>query len=770
MSSVFRIKTYPEILANGLAHYRAQQGVDSDQNVGSVQRTVIEVTALSAADNYVQTGKLLSLKNIDTAKGDDLDRLFLEIGSMFHIPIRRLQARGSVVKVVFGDSTIVKKAQLTADINPLSTVFTVDDADDFPSSGAAYLERGTARQERVVYSRSGNTFTVKYPPSGTVFPHAAFGGVVRVATQSALTIGVSAGATSATLLAGTGAAWPVTGTAIFDRATLSEERKTFTRAGDVLTLGVGLTFAHASGSFVYLSTVGSDRSVPAFSQVFSPATETSRQITFQTAVSTTFFDGDLVSDLVDAACLVVGSDTNVGSDVVTKFSSLPYSNATVTNPIPAGRGRNREENEDYAVRGKNFLSSLSRGIPLALATLVLGLEDEASNSVVSFAQVIQPVLPGVSLLYITDGSTSFTLTRQIFYGRDVVISDAVAGDRRGTLHHTAPYSKQALTIAQRTPRIYASVNRGDATSVGADFLEDTAQNMPTNVYADMYLKAADDQFFLIVSNTTIRFNLSAGGATPVLGPYAILDTGSKIFISSSSTGTGAGTLTDATLTMTTNQYANYYVLDSAETLFKVASNTATVFTFTVSTTPAAGAYKVYFSNQSLPLIPDVDFNMNTTNGDIELVNQLLDHDAVVAASDGASPSVGGYTYTTGLGALVQRAVNGDPSDFSDFPGIASSGTQVLVAAPTIISPSLFLSVIPQSNVSSVSAQAQVKSVVQTYLNSLGIGEKGLLSEIIKRVKELSIVFDVTIVSPTGNMYAGNGQMIRVDASNIDVAA
>lgn len=771
MSSAFRVKTFPELYARMVAHDLAQRGVDGDGNIGAVRRTVYEAAALNDTDQYIQMGKLIFLRSIDGCVGDDLDRLALEIGAFFYVPLRRLQPRGSVVKVSFSDGALAVSAQFTTDVLPSATSFVVDDADDFPSSGSAYLERGTARQEKIIYLRSGNTFTVMQPATGVAFPHAAFGSVARIATQSTLLLSAIVGATSITVLAGTGAAWPTSGTVVFDRGSLSEERKTFTRAGDVFTLGAGLSFAHGSGAFVYLSTFGSDRSVSAGTQVFVPATNSSKQVPFKTGTTARLFDGDVVSDLVDASCLVVGQETNVGSSVVTKFASSPYANATVTNPIPAFGGRNQEKDEAFKIRLKNFVSTASAGTPLAIETKVLGLEDEASNSIVAFAQVINPVNPGMSQVYITDGSTDFVLDRQVFYGRDVAISDAVLGDRRGRLHQSAPYLKQAQPLAQRTPRVFASLNRGTSSSVGANFLEDVAQSMPVNAFTNMFLKTADDQFFLISSNTTIRFNIVAGGATPVVGAYAVLDLASVVFLASSTTGVGVDTLTDSSLALTVNQYAGYYVLDSAERLFQVASNTATIFTFVAKgLTPAVGAYKVYYSNRSLPLVPGVDFNFNETNGDLETAASLVAHDAVVAASDGSSPSVGAYSYTIGLGALVQRVINGDPSDFANFPGVLSNGTACMVTAPTIVSPTLFLSTIPKPGFAAVDVVAAVKSVVQTYVNSLGIGQKIVLAKIIELVMELDSVQDVTFVDPQGNVYVGNGQMARVDDTNLEVAA
>jgi hypothetical protein len=222
--------------------------------------------------------------------------------------------------------------------------------------------------------------------------------------------------------------------------------------------------------------------------------------------------------------------------------------------------------------------------------------------------------------------------------------------------------------------------------------------------------------------------------------------------------------------MTVNAFAGYVLVDSAGVHWPIASNTATAFTLTAGgATPASGAYVVAYSERSFPLVPGVDYAFNRSKGDLEVTFDLAQHDSIVAASDDSSPSVGAYTYSLGLGAEVQRAVNGDPSDFADYPGLRVTGTQILVVAPTTISPTFFLNVLPKETSSISALRPLVVQVVQAYVNSLGIGDEVILSEIVSRVQQIPGVYSVAVLEPQSNVPVADGQLARITADDVEVS-
>lgn len=690
MSTAFRLKTFPEILSNMFARSRALLGVDVDLNPGSVLRTIFEACSLQDADQYVQIAKLLDLFSLDTVQGDDLDRRAADYGSNIFTSLRRRPANTSISKITASDGTLLVSDYIDVDVVVGASSFTVNDGSAFPTSGAVTLETGTSRQETIVYTRSVNTFTL-VSPTTLASGHAAGAPVVRVSTKSVTTGTLIVGSTSIPLAAGTGAAWPLTGNVVIDRNTVSQELLAFTRIGDTLTV-TPCAFGHVSGVDVILSTNGSDRAIPAGSVCFVPATESTKQVNFTVVTGGTLFDGDLTSDLIDVVSQDVGSETRVGSNTITRWQSPPFTAASVTNPISATRGADRESDSDYRQRIRDFIQSLSRATPLAIETGVNGLQDPDTGAVVVFSQIVEPVAPGASLIYISDGTSTFSLDQNPFLGRDVLIRDAENNDARGRLGQYGPFLYSE--IAPVTPRLFKSIQRGVATSVAVNLLTDAAQSMVINAYAGMFLKTDDDVFYPIVSNTAVAFTLTAGGAVPSLGSYSV------------------------------------------------------------------------YNLNGTPLTPGTDFQFNEGTGDVELTVPLIGHDGLVAAADGASPSVGAYTYSSGLGAYTQRVINGDPTDFDDFPGLRAAGTKVVVTAPVVLSQTFTMQVLPARGFTDADVEDAVTTAVETYINSLGIGDNVIIAEIIAAVKNLSNIDDITMINPTANVTVPDGQIMRVTSANV----
>jgi uncharacterized phage protein gp47/JayE len=700
MPTALRFLTYPEVIANMFAHARAPNalGPNADLLPGSGVRTTLECAALSDAEQYVQMSRILNLFSLDKCRGDDLDQRAVEIGSDILTFLRRQPANTSVTDIVVGNGTFLQNTTIATDVTYGATTFSVVSGAGFPTSGAVTISAGTANEEDLIYTRSGNVFTVVLSGvSATTLQrsHAAGEPVVSVSIRTTLSAMVNIGDTTAHLLAGTGAAWNASGVVIFDRSQSTQEKIAFTRSGDVLTLGAPAAFAHASGAIVIQSTTGTDNAIPTGSQPFVPPTLSSAQVNFSVTQAGTLFDGDFVSGLIPVQSVLVGAATRVGSNQITKWTTPPFAGATVTNPASATRGSDRESDDDFRQRLKDFLQSLSRGTPLAITTFVKGLTDPDTGASVAFVQIVEPVLPGRSLLYITDGTLAFSLAQQPFLGRDVIISDASAGDARGKLGtYGPPYNYS--TIAPFAPRLFSSAStiRGVSTSVGTNYLEDTTQTMSVNAFAGMWLKTVDNQFRQIASNTSVRF------------------------------------------------------------------------VFTTGDIPSFGVYSVY--NFTAPLTPGTDFNFNPATGDLELAVGLLTHDGLVAAADGASPSLGAYMYSSGLAAYVQRSVNGDPSDFNNFPGYRAAGTQVLVAVPTIQAQAFVISVVPARGFTVAQLASAVQVAVETYVNALGIGADVILAEVVATVMALPGIADMQIISPPANVSVPSGTLIRITDSNVDV--
>jgi hypothetical protein len=219
--------------------------------------------------------------------------------------------------------------------------------------------------------------------------------------------------------------------------------------------------------------------------------------------------------------------------------------------------------------------------------------------------------------------------------------------------------------------------------------------------------------------------------------------------------------------MVVNAYAGMWLKTDDDQFRQIVSNTAIRFNFATGDVPSLGSYSV-FDLAGAPLVYPTDFAFNESTGDLELVTPLLVHDGLVAASDGAPPSTGAYLYTIGLGAYVQRVINGDPTDFQNFPGLRATGTKIVVLVPFVISPMLTIKVIPARGFTDAQIEPSVLTAVQNYVNSLGIGDNIIVAEIIRVVKELSGVDDVAMISPTANITISSNQIARITDANVDV--
>lgn len=688
--TALRYKTYPEIIANMRARARRRRGNDVDLLPGSSLSTVLECSAFSDAEQYVQMSKLEQLFNIDNCIGDDLDRRALDFGAEIFPELKRRPANTSISAVIVGDGTLLVSAKLVLDAAVGGTTLTLDDLSLMPTSGFVTIDEGTNQAESIIYTRVGNVMTLVSPTALTK-THGIGALVTRTSARSLLNASIIVGATTSFLKPTTGAGWATSGTVIFDRGTVIEEKKAFTRVGDTLT-HAATAFAHSADSVVIQGTFGSNRAIAIGLVPFVPATETTKEIDFRTTEAGTLFDGDFVTELIDVESSAVGADTRAGSNSITRWQAVPFANATVTNPASATRGADRELDDPYRQRLKDFIQSLSRATPLAVTTLVSGAEDPETGAQVAFAQIVEPVAPGASDLFITDGTSTFSLGQQPFIGRDVLIADAEVGDKRGTLSQLGPFN--VTSTVPVTPRLFKSSESGVGTLVGVNFFEDGSKLWAINQWAGFYLKTDDNQFYLIASNTAIRLVLTAGGAIPSLGSYAIFD----------------------------------------------------------------------FAQP--PLVPPTDFQFNEATGDVELTTGLGAHHSLVAASDGASPSLGAYQYSTGLAAYIQRLVNGDATDFADFPGIRATGSKIVVRVPTVVSRTFTIKVVAARGTTDEAIAPSVSVAVQTYVNSLGIGENVVLSEIIKLIKLLPGVEDVAVIDPLTNFLVPFGTIVRITDSDV----
>ena len=112
---------------------------------------------------------------------------------------------------------------------------------------------------------------------------------------------------------------------------------------------------------------------------------------------------------------------------------------------------------------------------------------------------------------------------------------------------------------------------------------------------------------------------------------------------------------------------------------------------------------------------------------------------------------------------VKKAVEGTETQ----NGHLAPGVNARYLAPTAV-PVDFEIEVSTGEVDTAETQAEIKKIVQSYVNSLRIGGTVILSTIVAKIRALSYVSDVTIKSPTENFTVNSEQIARFGSAEITV--
>lgn len=813
MALAFRIKVYTEILSGMFNTLLAGLGPAVDLNPGSFIRTMMEAAALQDADQYAQIGKLLDFFALDTLVGDDIDRRALDFGTMFQIDLRRRGATQSHSAISLRDNNYTQIGSVLAVNTPAGVnqfVVATGTGAAFPVAGRLTLDRGTTHQESFYFSRTGDVFTTL---AGYVLQFGHLGGATVDLTSLASTITnlVPIGGTVVNLAVGTGAAFPASGNIILSRESLTNrELLAFTRSGDVLTIttGGGATKTHAIGDSAILSTVGVDRPANTGIEVDVPAGIATVAVAYTLDAGVTLLDGDYQSSLVGVTSKLAGSATLAAAATITTFTVPPFSTAVAYNPYPATQGRDREEDQDYIARIKATIQALAGLTALTISTKVQGLQDPTSQAIVGFAQLIDAVSPGFSLLYITDGSTTFAPQPQLVSGRELLINVASGGDKRAHLAGPAPITIIS-TPGIQTPAPPVIVQSGIAGSttygyvvvarVGSGVAPSAQQNTTTGnatlsgsnyniLNITPVVGALFYDVYRVIGGASVG-KIASIAATGNISPIVFNDTGlagdssaapttnttvtnssaltPRLFRSNNrglATAVGPGFIEDNTQSFVVNALVGQWVKSDDGVFHQITSNTAIRMNFSGSTTPPLGAYATFDFTQP-PLIPTIDYDINDTTGDIELKVPLATYDSLVAADDN-NTAAGAYIKSSGLLAYIQKVINGDKTDVQNFPGLKAPGTSIRVLSPSIVSPQFVIHAVPKTGALDASFKSAIIAAASRYVNSLGVGETIILSQMTTNAEtDVPSADDVQVLSPPANVAVLAGQLARVTDAN-----
>jgi phage-related baseplate assembly protein len=167
--------------------------------------------------------------------------------------------------------------------------------------------------------------------------------------------------------------------------------------------------------------------------------------------------------------------------------------------------------------------------------------------------------------------------------------------------------------------------------------------------------------------------------------------------------------------------------------------------------PVAGTYKITLHHNVSAYTTGKDATITRT--------EVLDFDTAIVQGLDA------YKYYTGLLRRVQKTVDGVESDQS-FPGIKAAGTQIEVIAPTVQKLTFEVDITLEDGISISNIIDDVKNGISSYVNALKVGEDVILSEIIRRVKGVIGIKDVSITTPSSNVAIADIEVARVSDNDI----
>ena len=211
-----------------------------------------------------------------------------------------------------------------------------------------------------------------------------------------------------------------------------------------------------------------------------------------------------------------------------------------------------------------------------------------------------------------------------------------------------------------------------------------------------------------------------------------------------------------------------YIDDGAGT----AESTVAVAAETLLASAQGGEVDLYTTNKPIkttatyqlringtPQVEGTDYELDPSDGHFKLYTGLTATDAVAAD----------YTYYDGLIQEVQKVIDGDPLDRSNYPGYRAAGVIVRVLPPSIQQQTVTVNITVRQGYNQTAVAVSVAAEISAYVNALGIGEDVILNELRERTMAIPGLYDCYFAAPIENVVILDNQLARVLAANITVS-
>ena len=164
--------------------------------------------------------------------------------------------------------------------------------------------------------------------------------------------------------------------------------------------------------------------------------------------------------------------------------------------------------------------------------------------------------------------------------------------------------------------------------------------------------------------------------------------------------------------------------------------------------------------------PNRSYKFSDANG------TSISHMGKLGYNTDVTTGIDGYLYYTGLLRRVQRIVDGYEPDAENFPGRRAVGGLIETLPPLVRKISITINVTTDEGVNLGDISNNIKSTVINYVQTLGVGEDVILSEIIAAIMGIKGVGAVTFTNPipsTERVTIANNEKATITPDDIGIA-
>jgi uncharacterized phage protein gp47/JayE len=192
---------------------------------------------------------------------------------------------------------------------------------------------------------------------------------------------------------------------------------------------------------------GGNRLIPAGSLIQTPQGNNTDAVQFATLFEASIPDGEVEVLGVQVLAQTAGLRTNVPAGAISAFVTVPFSGATVTNPLPFTNGRAAENDKTFRERIRNARQSRTKGTSLAITT---GLQDlvaqDENKRIASSSVVAREGAP--TTVYIDDGTGYEESSSGV--ALESLLASAIGGEKYFQVQNR-PLAKASLTTTATAP-------------------------------------------------------------------------------------------------------------------------------------------------------------------------------------------------------------------------------------------------------------------------------------------------------------------------------